>query len=591
MADYVDLVLAEASSTASSKGPFVAIGVQMWRIWQIVIWFKQGLHRQPSTTALFQAILPSLGYDENPFQYSRNLGSYPPCSNARLDTGQEVSAAKWLPSKDDPFTNPWFDVVNFVFTTNKSDKDAGGFRFTSLPLELIVHVAAFLPNESIVALALTCKAMYSLIGQRVFNNLSPSEQWGLLLFLERDSELLVACQECLKLHNPLAPVRHQLPCRRLRRSCLPGSITPAFCRLLAKYYIRQKPYGDLLNTRNRTEFHILPDFKIFKTLTCHINTGNLFLRQETFIAPLTNQGELTGRGAYLLHEILDWENGDICPHVRWQHLGLELSRGPNSGIRHPSSLSASYLKSQFHRVNIPWDGLFGDGIGRELHEMDGQRVFDFYKDDRWATAHRGGPCRSSRELNQGLHLAPDCYDSTTVPRAVLDDALGPGLKCALLHPQPCTDADCDRQPSRFRVNLVRACEICATDMCVSAQDVEGIGRVIALTRWKKIGGVYDGEWASWYAHSQNVEDFAFRFLVDPEDATVRRDLSCGTAVYTACENLPTSSAEPRISWYKAPISRRMRAVFSAPPPVLGSWWELPWAARNPLSKNHVGFFY
>jgi hypothetical protein len=82
--DYVDRVLAEhnrrASSTASSKSLFVAIGAQMWRIiWRIVIRFMQGYHRQPTAQALFQVMTNSAletfswGYDEAPFKYGRTV--------------------------------------------------------------------------------------------------------------------------------------------------------------------------------------------------------------------------------------------------------------------------------------------------------------------------------------------------------------------------------------------------------------------------------------------------------------------------------------------------------------------------------------
>jgi hypothetical protein len=41
-------------------------------------------------------------------------------------------------------------------------------------------------------------------------------------------------------------------------------------------------------------------------------------------------------------------------------------------------------------------------------------------------------------------------------------------------------------------------------MSVSAQDVEGIGRVMAMTTWKKLGGVEKGQWDSWYLHYRDV---------------------------------------------------------------------------------------
>jgi hypothetical protein len=118
--------------------------------------------------------------------------------------------------------------------------------------------------------------------------------------------------------------------------------------------------------------------------------------------------------------------------------------------------------------------------------MDHLRIFEFSSDCRYAAA--GG-----KNTNRYQHYD---YNSAAIPHSTLNSGFGPGLKCALLHSQPCKD--CDKWPTRFRINLVRACEICATDMCVSAQDVEGIGRVMALTTSKDLGGVHAGGWASWY---------------------------------------------------------------------------------------------
>jgi hypothetical protein len=111
-------------------------------------------------------------------------------------------------------------------------------------------------------------------------------------------------------------------------------------------------------------------------------------------------------------------------------------------------------------------------------------------------------------------------------------------------------------------------------MCVSAQDVEGIGRVIALTTWKNLGGVHIGEWARWYSHYWNVDKFSSRFLVQPEDAMVMRDLSKGTAVYAAFHNLPVDT-EPSVRWYTPLVPRRMLDAFRERPDVSEKWWKLP----------------
>jgi hypothetical protein len=304
----------------------------------------------------------------------------------------QISTAKWLPTNDEQFQNPWLDVANFL-AADVSVRPARFFGFVSLPNELKAYVAAFLPKESAIALALTCRIMYSLLGQRFFGNLTTREHWNLMLLLERDSELLVACQECMKLHSPFAPTP---PCINQSKFLLPRSVTPPLCRLFAKRYIRQKPYDDLLSIVNRTQIHTLPDFKLFSNVTCHLSTGNLFVRQEISIAPLTAQGELTGRSAFLLHEIMDSQDSNLCPHVRWQHLGLELCCGPDSGNDYPSSLSAPYFRSQLVKYDYLRDSLYGNRMGIQLRKMDGQRIYEFGQDDRFATADPRGRCQSSR---------------------------------------------------------------------------------------------------------------------------------------------------------------------------------------------------
>ncbi len=498
---------------------------------------------------------------------------YCPPLNTDFNMRQGISTAMWRPRKNEPFPNPWFDVANFIPSVEWSNKEARRFPFTSLPLELIAYIARFLPKESAAALALTNKTMYTFISRQRFNNLSTLEHWRLILLLERDSDLLVACQECMELHSPIAPLRYQpgdVPCMNQQKYSLPSIVTPALCRLLAKRYIRQEPYSDLLAAINETYVYTLPDFKIYRTITFHMSTGNLLVRQETSIAPLTDQSELTSRSAFLLHNIMDGKYRDVCPHVRWQHLGMELCYDAESGSDYPSSLSAQYLGRQQFRDDYltTASGWFQQNIGQQLYAMDNTRANRFYQDDRYATAHQDDfDCGGNRAFHSGYR----CYDKTPVPRAVLDDTLGPGLRCALLHTQPCANPECDKQPTRSRVNLVRACEICATDMCVSAQDIRGIGRVLSLTTWKNVGGVYDGQWANWYTHSLDVGRFTSQLLVNPEYMKIARDLTKGTTVYSEFENLSSSPGEPPARWYTASIGRRVLAAFQGESTASNNW--------------------
>lgn len=80
---YVDYVLAEddwrASSPGLSKSPFVAIGSQMWTIWQTLLRFKHGYHREPTAVSFIRSLSDSvfgtstLSYDRAPVNYPKNM--------------------------------------------------------------------------------------------------------------------------------------------------------------------------------------------------------------------------------------------------------------------------------------------------------------------------------------------------------------------------------------------------------------------------------------------------------------------------------------------------------------------------------------
>ena len=437
-------------------------------------------------------------------------------------------------------------MANLVLVSCNLGPQSRRFPFESLPVEIIYYLAKLLPKESAISLALTNKAMYGILGPTFFRNLSVLEHWNLILLLERDSDLLVACQQCKKLHGPFQVTilggalksyfRSQaIPCLKERRFLLPPGITSAFCRLLAKRYIRHQPYADLLTMAVRTKVYMLSNFKFFSTTTLRIINGNLFVRHEQFIAPLTIQGDLTGRSAYLLNELLDhgFGNSRVCSHVQWQDLGLKLHHD------HTSDHSS------------------------------------FNTDDRYATGHREGhgsrlplTARSSRHNR-------DCYDSNPIPRPVLGGALGAVIKCALLHAQFCTEDSCHNLPTPHRINLVRGCEICATDMSLSAQDVEGIGRVMAMTTWKKLGGVEKGQWDSWYSHYRDVYDFTKFFIRTGKNDRFVRDVDKGTTVYAAFEKVyvPPNGEVP-VGWYTPTLSRRVTTLFAGEPNISDSDWSL-----------------
>ncbi|KAH6614546.1 hypothetical protein B0J18DRAFT_439617 [Chaetomium sp. MPI-SDFR-AT-0129] len=567
---YWDSVIAEANaSDVASRACFVAAGFDMWVVWSQII--SELRRKENASNASFAKTylpdydrhgVPSL--DMEPTYVSTISSTAKDRFAETYNARPAISSVMWQPRADEPQPNPWFDVLNFVLTPHTP----GGrpFPFTHLPLELGQRIASLLPKESAAALSVTSRAMYNLVPKQLFADLTVSERWTLILLLERDSEVLVACQLCLKLHGPFKC--RGAPCQNRWQFLLPDGITPGLCRLLAKYYIRQKNYADLLCLAGRTKIFTIPNFKIFSRSTLRMIDGRLFVRLESHIAPLTIQGDLTSRSAYLLDHILNSSNPQVCPHVRWRHLGVDLSYSPNPDTDCYSSLSALYFRSQLFNKSYLRDQLYGkDALKDQLFDLDHRRRDLFTSGNGHTVCDEASFCHS-KDPWPNRHTQ-HCYDSKPVPRAVLDTTLSPSLICALFHRQPCEKLQCISLPGRFRVNQVRACELCATDMCVGAQDVGGIGRVISVTTWKSLGGIYDGQWVGWYPHSINVGKFARDIIVSSQLERTTRDFSEGTIVYASFESPPTIE---RTAWYTAPINGRIIAALTRESGVQDSQW-------------------
>jgi len=404
--------------------------------------------------------------------------------------------------------NPWYNVNNLV-QPHQAQASDGLFQtwpqFGRLPLDLIPYIVTLMPKESAAALAVTSKQMYSIIGPRVLRRLNPAEKWRLMLLLERDADLMMACGQCNMLHAPImTPAPYQwnscsggAQCVRettTDRSHLPKGITPVLCRLLAKRYLRQQSYGDILSMAAKSFFLTLPDFKVFNTMALRIVNGNLLLRNQIFMAPMAKGTKTaSGRAAYALDKLICKRStglGDFrcCQHLGWNDAGLQIADSPYS--RYDDDYDAP--KQLFEHI----EG-FATGHQEEHHQ-----------DSFW-----GGEKHPSM-----------CYGRDTVDEKVFNDALSPSLRCALLHAQPCMTCE-----AVGTVNLVNSCSECYTDFCASAQDVEGIGRVMVLTTWKDLGGVMksDNGPDKWWSHQGPARSFgaargsprlptvAPRFLCEP----------------------------------------------------------------------------
>lgn len=271
-------------------------------------------------------------------------------------------------------------------------------------------------------------------------------------------------------------------------------------------------------------------------------------------APVVGNGNLTARGAYALNEMTNGPFGlPVCSHVKWQDLGSDLSYDRLTAADQPFSP---------------------------------ERDCPFYGDERYTICNHftDEPDAGRSRKCSGSHNFC-CYDSESaaISPVVLRKALGPGLRCCLLHTQPCQDTDCGEHQDRHRVNLVRACGICATDMCISAQDIQSAGRIITMTIWKNLGGVHENQWATWYPHHKDIDAFLQLHARNGYKKAMIRDISKGTEVYTTFEKLPVPpTRQAATHWYTPVLSRGAMEVFKGEPkPTDGAWF-----ARIPVFKNY-----
>lgn len=383
--------------------------------------------------------------------------------------------------------NPWFNVNNLAQPHQAQSQASDELfhtwpQFGRLPLDLVPYIAAFLPKESAAALAVTNKTMHIIIGQRVLDGLNEVEKWKLILLLERDTEIMMACSQCNKLHAPISSASNmgrssvwgdgpRCATENMTRYVhLPRGVSPVVCRLLAKRYLRQQPYTDILSIAGKSAFLTLPDFKLSSTTSLRLVNGNLLLRNQIFIVTLTmGTKSASGRAVYAFSNLMRRETtaaGDFrcCRHLGWNDLGLEFPTGSTD-------------------ENAP--------IRRISHKQ-------FGKIEAFATAHREE--HHTRALSWDRETHPvECYGREPVEEKAFKKALGPSMRCALLHEQPCVTCK-----AVGTVNLVHSCPECYTDACVSAQDVEGIGRVMVLTTWKDVGGVRksDNGLEKWWSHCE-----------------------------------------------------------------------------------------
>jgi hypothetical protein len=140
---------------------------------------------------------------------------------------------------------------------------------------------------------------------------------------------------------------------------------------------------------------------------------------------------------------------------------------------------------------------------------------------------------------------------------------------------PCRNKQCSKADNCYQLGLVRACKRCDTDVCITARDVDGVGRVLALTTWKNLGGVYDGQPAAWYTHRRSSRSR----MAGSATGEHPRERRTGPMVYTVFENVlhqPDDKAkEPwYCTGYKPCIGRRIVSHFTSEPNTKDEEWDM-----------------
>lgn len=412
----------------------------------------------------------------------------------------DLRSPSWDPDKTACLPSPWHNF-DFHPSTRRDRNRASGFPLLDLPAELLYYVAKYyLPQESVAALSMTCKATFDLLGSQLRNGLNKYEKWNLIILLERDCDLATACPGCLKLHLPF--LGGGRACDTTLGLYLPFHLTPSMCRCILRRHAYGQPYSELVSAMSKTNHLVLPDHKQFLSRSLRIaENGGLLIRTEIVLGCISDDGTISSRSAHLLQRIVC---GTLPEQLVCRHVGAWVNTIPFRPAE-------SFVPPQWN----------------------------IYTDDRFATSHH------ARHHHAGS-LSPNhqkgCYNDRPLSTRKLAAAMGDVMECALLHPQPCRRRETGRR-RRIQTNdtakavgctsgmsrewgIVRGCAHCCTDFCVNIRDVEGIGRVMVLTSWKDLGGPTPGGRVKWFSHRvdlnfpEGLEALQFRAVTgwDPTKA-------------------------------------------------------------------------
>lgn len=348
--------------------------------------------------------------------------------------------------------NPWRTLDKFRNPMKQEDISLySRFPLLCLPAELLLIVAEHLPIESAACLALACRTTYLALGTRWFKMPKPN-LWNFLLLIEHERLISYACPRCLKLHRP--PnffIQYNWCCSvpRVLSTNLPETISPGLVKMIGRKYFEdprasQEYLSWLRMSAKKTTRHI----KLATHVIPRMLDGSLLLRTETYMQPF-RKGNLTERSLMemIFHVFIRCvyyhrKIPQLCDHQDW-----------NS---HLPNLTA-------------------------------------FKESIKATR-----CVGCVEMSSGTRHFARCYANQRMFSPARRGLRLPIMACVLIHKQPCNSC---KQMSEDRYDgEIKGCKKCATDFCVSAREVPGVGTCVVLTSWKNIGGIGPGQADHWDRH-------------------------------------------------------------------------------------------
>ena len=213
-----------------------------------------------------------------------------------------------------------------------------------LPLELILHIASYLPPESVASLTISCHTLYSCLEMEYLQPLKKAECSVVnrfLRLLDRDLPGHLLCLHCSKFHS-MSLAKTHIPSRCSFLTCKPllacwkvdsesdvtAAIHSEFSSTIFRMVMKAHRQGhDTTNLINHLSYgpmnFVRSGFVEQCSATVRIQDGSLLVReQRVFMIPSSQKFPLP------------WHRGiDICPHIQFTTM-LSLYR---YGIQIPHS--------------------------------------------------------------------------------------------------------------------------------------------------------------------------------------------------------------------------------------------------------------